>query len=165
MTRRIFAGDNIEASIVSVNDKSIMPLQNEINILLPPTAESHPLIFLRPPPYRRLHDMLRIDMRAASTPITYAHRIYTNICARNFRAHLMPRICSTCEAFIYYSGKCASFSRAVYLPSSRKITTDQAPAGYTSLRDKYRALLNRNVFRTVSLTRLMPREFLLQWWI
>lgn len=74
----------------------------------------------------------------------------------------MPRICSTCEAFIYCSGKCASFSRAVYLPSSREITTDQAPAGYTPLRDKYRALLNRNVFRAVSLTRLMPPKFLLQ---
>lgn len=138
-----------------------MPLQNEINILLPSAA--HPLIFLpRPPPYRRLYDTLRIDMRAVSTPITYARHICTNICTRNFKAHLMPRICNTCEAFIYYSGKCASFSRAVYLPSSRKITTDQAPAGYTSLRDKYRALLNRNVFRAISLTRLMPRKFLLQ---
>jgi len=71
----------------------------------------------------------------------------------------MPRICDTREVFIYYSGKCASFSRAVYLPTSRKITADQAPAGYTSLRDKHRGLLSRNVLREVSLTRLMPRKF------
>lgn len=150
MTRRIFAEDNIEASIVLINDKSITLLQYKINIFLPPTANSHLLVF--PPPQHRLHDTLWIDKRAVSTPITYAR--HTHAC--NFKAHLMPRICGTRKAFIYYSGKCTSFSRAVYLPTSRKITTDQAPASYTSLRDKHRGLLNRNVFREYP---LMPRKF------
>jgi len=55
--------------------------------------------------------------------------------------------------------KYASFSRAVYLPTSCKITTDQAPAGYTSLRDKHRSFFNRNVFRKVS------RLILLKFWL
>lgn len=151
MTRRIFAEDNIEASIVLINDKSITPPQYEINIFLPSIAGFYPLVFPSLSSLARDYTIRYGLTWAWFRRRSCMHATYTRAILRS--TWCLESVVHARHSYIIRI-KYASFSRAVYLPTSCKITTDQAPAGYTSLRDKHWGFFNRNMFRKVSLTRL-----------